>query len=106
MNISISRLIPSLHVLICFNILQYEDPTRQEAARKSVPVEELEEKALVSLAKVGEFILVYCTNIEFRRGYQSALSKSNYFTVTLCTTILEIHLPWNCLFLHFDKKCV
>ncbi|XP_027350294.1 peptide-N(4)-(N-acetyl-beta-glucosaminyl)asparagine amidase isoform X2 [Abrus precatorius] len=36
-------------------LLQYEDATRQEAARKSVPVEELEEKALVSLAKEGNF---------------------------------------------------
>ncbi|PON73862.1 Transglutaminase-like [Parasponia andersonii] len=33
----------------------YEDPVRQEAARKTVPVEELEEKALVSLAKEGNF---------------------------------------------------
>jgi len=63
MSIIISRLITSLHLLNCFNVLQYEDPTRQEAARKSVPVEELEEKALVSLAKVGEFVIVYCTNV-------------------------------------------
>ncbi|KAI9184912.1 hypothetical protein LWI28_002424 [Acer negundo] len=33
----------------------YEDPIRQEAARKTVSVEELEEKALVSLAKEGNF---------------------------------------------------
>jgi len=32
--------------------MQYEDPVRQEAARKTVPIHELEEKALVSLAKV------------------------------------------------------
>nr|CAD1827986.1 unnamed protein product [Ananas comosus var. bracteatus] len=36
-------------------VLMYEDPTRQEAARKSVPIDELEEKALVSLAKEGNF---------------------------------------------------
>nr|XP_027188488.1 peptide-N(4)-(N-acetyl-beta-glucosaminyl)asparagine amidase isoform X2 [Cicer arietinum] len=36
-------------------ILMYEDEKRQEAARKTVPVEELEEKALVSLAKEGNF---------------------------------------------------
>ncbi|CAJ1961058.1 unnamed protein product [Sphenostylis stenocarpa] len=36
-------------------VRMYEDATRQEAARKSVPVEELEEKALVSLAKEGNF---------------------------------------------------
>ncbi|KAJ9180117.1 hypothetical protein P3X46_008399 [Hevea brasiliensis] len=36
-------------------VLMYEDPARQEAARKTVPVEELEEKALVSLAKEGNF---------------------------------------------------
>lgn len=33
-------------------LVQYEDPVRQEAARKTVPIEDLEEKALVSLAKV------------------------------------------------------
>ncbi|KAH7543671.1 hypothetical protein FEM48_Zijuj02G0210000 [Ziziphus jujuba var. spinosa] len=33
----------------------YEDPVRQEDARKTVPIEELEEKALVSLAKEGNF---------------------------------------------------
>ncbi|PIA37637.1 hypothetical protein AQUCO_03000293v1 [Aquilegia coerulea] len=36
-------------------VRQYEDPVRQEAARKTVPVDELEEKALVSLAKEGNF---------------------------------------------------
>ncbi|XP_022719172.1 peptide-N(4)-(N-acetyl-beta-glucosaminyl)asparagine amidase isoform X2 [Durio zibethinus] len=34
-------------------MLQYEDPVRQEAARKTVPADNLEEKALVSLAKEG-----------------------------------------------------
>ncbi|KAJ7973469.1 Peptide-N(4)-(N-acetyl-beta-glucosaminyl)asparagine amidase [Quillaja saponaria] len=36
-------------------VLMYEDSIRQEAARKTVPVEELEEKALVSLAKEGNW---------------------------------------------------
>ncbi|XP_057721476.1 peptide-N(4)-(N-acetyl-beta-glucosaminyl)asparagine amidase isoform X1 [Arachis stenosperma] len=36
-------------------VLMYEDAMRQEAARKTVPMEELEEKALVSLAKEGNF---------------------------------------------------
>ncbi|KAM7511832.1 hypothetical protein LguiB_010707 [Lonicera macranthoides] len=36
-------------------VLLYEDPHRQEVARKSVPVEKLEEKALVALAKEGSF---------------------------------------------------
>ncbi|KAK7258708.1 hypothetical protein RIF29_24290 [Crotalaria pallida] len=36
-------------------VLMYDDARRQEAARKTVPVEELEEKALVSLAKEGNF---------------------------------------------------
>ncbi|XP_020256663.1 peptide-N(4)-(N-acetyl-beta-glucosaminyl)asparagine amidase [Asparagus officinalis] len=36
-------------------VFLYEDPVRQEAARKSVPVDEVEEKALVSLAKEGKF---------------------------------------------------
>ncbi|VVA96696.1 unnamed protein product [Arabis nemorensis] len=34
-------------------VLMYEDPVRQEAARKTVPKDELEEKALVSLAMEG-----------------------------------------------------
>jgi len=33
---------------------------RQEAARKTVPREELEEKALVSLAKVFSFCMAFC----------------------------------------------
>uniref|UniRef100_A0A5B7BTB4 Putative peptide-N(4)-(N-acetyl-beta-glucosaminyl)asparagine amidase isoform X1 n=1 Tax=Davidia involucrata TaxID=16924 RepID=A0A5B7BTB4_DAVIN len=36
-------------------LLMYEDMNRQEAARKTVPVEKLEEKALVALAKEGNF---------------------------------------------------
>ncbi|XP_031397412.1 peptide-N(4)-(N-acetyl-beta-glucosaminyl)asparagine amidase isoform X2 [Punica granatum] len=36
-------------------VQMYEDPKRQEAARRTVPLEELEEKALVSLAKEGKF---------------------------------------------------
>ncbi|KAI9076505.1 hypothetical protein K1719_041491 [Acacia pycnantha] len=36
-------------------VQMYEASRRQEAARKTVPVEELEEKALVSLAKEGNF---------------------------------------------------
>ncbi|VAH29782.1 unnamed protein product [Triticum turgidum subsp. durum] len=33
-------------------VLKYEDPVRQEAALKTVPVDELKEKALISLAKM------------------------------------------------------
>ncbi|XP_030467016.1 peptide-N(4)-(N-acetyl-beta-glucosaminyl)asparagine amidase isoform X1 [Syzygium oleosum] len=36
-------------------VRRYEDPKAQEAARKTVPMDELDEKALVSLAKVGNF---------------------------------------------------
>ncbi|KAL9447668.1 hypothetical protein AB3S75_015190 [Citrus x aurantiifolia] len=36
-------------------VLMYEDPIRQEAAKKTVPVERLEEKSLVSLAREGNF---------------------------------------------------
>ena len=36
-------------------VLKYEDPVRQEAALKTVPVDELKEKALISLAKEGIF---------------------------------------------------
>ncbi|GFP92964.1 peptide-n(4)-(n-acetyl-beta-glucosaminyl) asparagine amidase [Phtheirospermum japonicum] len=32
-------------------VLMYEDPHRQEAARKTVPVDKLEEKAMVTLAR-------------------------------------------------------
>lgn len=34
-------------------VLMYEDPVRQEAARKTVPFDKLEEKSLVSLAREG-----------------------------------------------------
>ncbi|XP_022868029.1 peptide-N(4)-(N-acetyl-beta-glucosaminyl)asparagine amidase-like [Olea europaea var. sylvestris] len=37
-------------------VLMYEDPHRQEAARKTVPVDKLEEKALIALARVRAFI--------------------------------------------------
>uniref|UniRef100_A0A0E0EBK3 Rad4/PNGase transglutaminase-like fold domain-containing protein n=1 Tax=Oryza meridionalis TaxID=40149 RepID=A0A0E0EBK3_9ORYZ len=40
------RVEPYMH-----QVLMYEDPMRQEAARKTVPMDELQEKALVSLAK-------------------------------------------------------
>ncbi|TVU39062.1 hypothetical protein EJB05_12465, partial [Eragrostis curvula] len=36
-------------------VLMYEDPMRQGAARKTVPIHELKEKTLVSLAKEGNF---------------------------------------------------
>ncbi|KAI4301909.1 hypothetical protein L6164_035146 [Bauhinia variegata] len=36
-------------------VLMYEDSSRQEAARRTVPVDELREKGLVSLAKEGNF---------------------------------------------------
>ncbi|KAL6496960.1 Peptide-N(4)-(N-acetyl-beta-glucosaminyl)asparagine amidase [Orobanche gracilis] len=36
-------------------VLMYEDPQRQEAARKTVPMDKLEEKALVALAREGSF---------------------------------------------------
>ena len=40
-------------------MLQYEDPTRQEAARKTVPVDELEEKALVAMAKQVGMLVIF-----------------------------------------------
>ncbi|KAF3791486.1 Peptide-N(4)-(N-acetyl-beta-glucosaminyl)asparagine amidase [Nymphaea thermarum] len=36
-------------------VLMYEDHSRQEVARKTVPMDELEEQALISLAKEGNF---------------------------------------------------
>uniref|UniRef100_A0A7N0T4Q8 Transglutaminase-like domain-containing protein n=1 Tax=Kalanchoe fedtschenkoi TaxID=63787 RepID=A0A7N0T4Q8_KALFE len=36
-------------------VLMYEDTNRQEAAKKTVPVDQLEEKAMVALAKEGNF---------------------------------------------------
>ncbi|KAH7863525.1 hypothetical protein Vadar_018624 [Vaccinium darrowii] len=45
-----ARIRPYIH-----QVLMYEDPNHQEAARKTVPVEKLEEKALVALAKEGNF---------------------------------------------------
>ncbi|KAL0455283.1 UNVERIFIED_CONTAM: Peptide-N(4)-(N-acetyl-beta-glucosaminyl)asparagine amidase [Sesamum latifolium] len=39
-------------------VLMYEDPYRQEAAQKTVPVEKLEEKAMVALARVKAPIFI------------------------------------------------
>lgn len=39
-------------------LAQYEDPHRQEAARKTVPVDKLEEKAAVALARVSSPIFI------------------------------------------------
>ncbi|KAL8555090.1 hypothetical protein ACS0TY_003044 [Phlomoides rotata] len=36
-------------------VLMYEEPRRQEAARTTVPVDKLEEKALIALAREGNF---------------------------------------------------
>ncbi|KAG9148615.1 hypothetical protein Leryth_017377 [Lithospermum erythrorhizon] len=36
-------------------VLMYEDPVRQEAARKTVPIDKLEEKAFVMMAREGNF---------------------------------------------------
>ncbi|XP_015695197.1 peptide-N(4)-(N-acetyl-beta-glucosaminyl)asparagine amidase isoform X2 [Oryza brachyantha] len=44
------RVEPYMH-----QVLMYEDPMRQDAARKTVPIDELQEKALISLAKEGNF---------------------------------------------------
>lgn len=60
-----------LIVVIC---IQYEDPIRQEAARKTVPVEELEEKALVSLAKVSGCIFLFQETILIHRNQMSKFS--------------------------------
>ncbi|KAL1558837.1 Peptide-N(4)-(N-acetyl-beta-glucosaminyl)asparagine amidase [Salvia divinorum] len=44
------RIRPYIH-----QVLMYEDPQRQEDARKTVPVDKLEEKAAVALAREGNF---------------------------------------------------
>ncbi|KAG6418110.1 hypothetical protein SASPL_120309 [Salvia splendens] len=44
------RIRPYIH-----QVLMYEDPQRQEDARKTVPVDRLEEKAAVALAREGNF---------------------------------------------------
>lgn len=43
-------------------VTQYEEPRRQEAARVTVPVDKLEEKALIALARVRapDFYLHVC----------------------------------------------
>lgn len=45
--------------MLCCSLLKYEDPTRQEAARKTVPVDELEEKALVAIAKQVGMLVIF-----------------------------------------------
>lgn len=39
-------------LLVDMILVQYDDPQRQEAARKTVPVDKLEEKTAVALARV------------------------------------------------------
>ncbi|PPD91145.1 hypothetical protein GOBAR_DD11921 [Gossypium barbadense] len=51
-------------------VLLYEDPVRQEVARKTVPLDNLEEKALVSLAKVLDF-----TDHVWTECYSEALGR-------------------------------
>lgn len=63
--------------------MQYEDKVRQEAARKTVPVDELEEKALVSLAKVG---VLSCMNFQKWKGEKC-------FVVVLCHHLLFACVP-------------
>ena len=52
-------------VLYMCQVLKHEDPVRQEATLHTVPVDELKEKALISLAKIhghrqnGHFLAVY-----------------------------------------------
>lgn len=54
-----------VHLVLEYYIwTQYEDPMRQEAARKMVPIHELQEKALVSLAKVSFSIATLLSSFE------------------------------------------
>lgn len=41
--------------------MQYEDPVRQDAAKKTVPLDEIEEKTSVALAKV-HIIITLCVS--------------------------------------------
>lgn len=48
-------------IILILVFLQYEDIQRQDAARRTVPVDKLEEKAILTLARVRS--LVSNTNI-------------------------------------------
>jgi peptide-N4-(N-acetyl-beta-glucosaminyl)asparagine amidase len=68
--------------------MQYEDPVGQEAARKTVPICELEEKALVSLAKVS---LYFTTSVIFfsHSGLFLVLFQCKmYFMILLLLSLL------------------
>lgn len=60
-------------------LLKYEDPVRQEAARKTVPLERLEEKALVSLAKVRASLLYHMENLP-SDSYDNGMKKEYFMS--------------------------
>lgn len=66
--------------------MQYEDPVGQEAAQKTVPICELEEKALVSLAKV---LLYFTTSvIFFSLVFFSFVPCKMYFMILLLLSLI------------------
>lgn len=76
---------------VCF--LQYEDPISQEAARKNVPVEEIQEKALVSLAKVPLNLLPFLFFLAFCLLFHMVLWEICWnrflFTLLFITKLLD-----------------
>lgn len=74
--------------------IQYEDPVGQEAARKTVPIYELEEKALVSLAKV---LLYFTTSVIFfsHSGIFVILFQCKmYSMIILLLSLLQVYLDF------------
>lgn len=102
-------------------VLLYEDPVQQEAARKSVPMDELEEKAAIALAKDGKFKpdkvekdhalllqLLFWFKQSFRWVNQPPCSRCGFDTVFIGNgnpTAEDLRFGGNRVELYRCKKC-
>lgn len=69
--------------------MQYEDPVGQEEARKTVPICELEEKALVSLAKVSVYFTTFVMFFS-HRVFLVLFQCKMYFMILLLFTSISL----------------
>lgn len=102
-------------------VLLYGDPVRQEAAQKSVPIDELEEKAAIALAKDGKFKpdkveqnhafllqLLFWFKQSFRWVNQPQCSRCGFDTVSIGmvnATVEDLRFGGNRVELYRCKKC-
>ncbi|ONK67153.1 uncharacterized protein A4U43_C06F16560 [Asparagus officinalis] len=87
-------------------VFLYEDHVRQEAARKSVPVDEVEEKALVSSlashAISSTPLSLICRYNKCDQADEASDIPTKFLSYTVCErqTLLQMHyLNWDMFFL-------